>query len=225
MTCDICQDSRRVRLLRHHELQCAPTPAEEMMSVDMMYRDFDCPQCVPMVPYRKVRALKLVSEYDVDYGRRFQEPIKRSLAAVFGEFLLRKGLINFTTDESDRLSSGKIKIVAEMGTVTPANAEKAGALVEAVETDPPPLKTRLIQRQRQREKASEKARQAEAAAIARGQPSWIDRFDPVQSSEPIQFRASKSTAEKVRDVRESRESARDRFSGLELFQDEGENLV
>jgi hypothetical protein len=215
MKCDICQDSRRVRLIRHHELQCAPTPAEEMTSLDLMYREFDCPQCVPVVPYKRVRALKLVSEYDVDKARQFQEPIKRGLASVFGEYLLRKGLINFTTDESDRMSSGKIKIVAEMGAVTPANAEKAGALVEAVETDPPPLKTRLIQRMREREKA------------ARGIDEKLAVMEPwmgagIPQAEPVQFRASKTTAEKVRDVRESREGARDRFSGLELFQDNGE---
>jgi predicted RNA-binding Zn-ribbon protein involved in translation (DUF1610 family) len=182
--------------MRYHELQCAPTPAEEMVSLDQTYRDFDCPQCVPMVLYRKVRAVRVVSDYDVDRARKFQEPIKRGLAAVFGEYLFRKGLITFTADESERLSSGNIKIIAEMGIVNTKDAETAGAAVEAVETDPPPL-----------------------SPILQRQLTWTpDRLQP----EPVQFRRSKSTAEKVREVRESREGAQARFSGLELFQDDGE---
>jgi hypothetical protein len=208
--CDICQDSKRVRLVRH-QLQCAPTPAEEMVDVGHAYREFDCPQCVPTVPYQKVRALKLITEYDVEQARRFQEPIKRSLAAAFGQYLLRNGLINFTSDDSDRSMSGRTKIVAEMGAVTLANAEKAAALVEAVETDPPQLSAKLQQRARANAALREKLEVMEP---------WMGAGIP--QPEPVRFRASKSTAEKVRDVRESREGARDRFSGLELFQDNGE---
>jgi hypothetical protein len=169
-----------------------------MVSLDQGYREFDCPQCVPMVPYHKVRAVKVVSEYDVEYARRFEEPIKRSLAAIFGEYLLRKGLINFTTDDVDRLSNGQIRIVAEMGVVTVKNAEKAGAPVEAVETDAPQLPPKL---QRQ---------VSERLGL-----NVIPLPVPVAA-----FRASKTRAEKVREVREDREGARDRFSGLELFQDD-----
>ncbi len=203
MKCDICQDAKRVRLMRHHELECAPTPAEEMTMLDHVYREFDCPQCVPMVPYQKVRALKVVSDYDVEQARKFQEPIKRSLAAAFGEYLLRKGLISFTTDETDRMSNGEIKIIAEMGAVTVENAERAGAPVEKVETDAPPLSRKLTRQL------------AERAAIE----PWAPGVPMLP--EPAQFRRSKSTKEKAREIRESREGARARFSGLELY-DEGE---
>jgi hypothetical protein len=210
--CDICQGTGHVRLIRHRELQCAPTPAEEMIALDQMYRTFPCPQCVPMVPYRKVCANRVISEYDVDEARKFQEPIKRSLAAAFGVYLLRKGLISFTTDESERLSNGTIKIIAEMGAVAIENAEKAGASVDVVETDAPPLPAKL---QRQ---LAERASWAPDASRPPPKPWEPGRLQP----EPVTFRRSRSTAEKVRDVRESRESARDRFSGLELFQDDGE---
>ena len=203
MTCDICQDRKRVRLIRHRELVVSDNGGRDDFSItqidDEGFRDFPCPQCVPMVPYQKVRAAKVISEYDVDYVRRLQEPIKRSLAAAFGEYLLRNGLISFST-EADRLS-GKIRVVAEMGAVDPEDAETAGARVDAVETDAPRLSPKL---QRQLNEL----------------PSWAPSV--VLQPEPLQFRRSKSTAEKVREVRESREGARDRFSGLELFQDDGE---
>lgn len=199
--CDVCRGNRRIRVPRWRELECAMTPAEEMVSLDQSYREFDCPQCVPMVPYRRVRAHKLISEYDVDYAQRFQQPIQRSLAAAFGEYLLRKGLISFTTDDSDRLASGKIKIVAEMGAVLTKDAEKAGASVDAVETDAPALSPKL------RRQLTERL--------------GLDVDLDVVAS-PVPFRRSRSTAEKVRAVREDREGARDRFSGLELFQDDGD---
>jgi hypothetical protein len=59
-----------------------------------------------------------------------------------------------------------------------------------------------------------------AERVARLVEPWAPGA-PLQA-EPVQFRRSRSTAEKVREVRESREGARDRFSGLELFQDDGE---
>lgn len=78
------------------------------------YREFDCPQCVPMVAYRKVR--KLVSEVDVDTGRRLMEPVKRDLAAAFGRYLLHEGLIKFAVVElPDRL-----RVTAQMGCVLQA---------------------------------------------------------------------------------------------------------
>jgi len=129
-----------------------------MTMLDQVYREFDCPACVPMVPYRQVRALKVVSEYDAERARKFQEPItKRSLAAAFG------------------------------------------ALVEKVETDAPPLSNKLTRQLRER-----------------GEP-WDG---PPMEPPPVAFRRSRSTAEKIRAVREDREGARDRFSGLELYDEE-----
>jgi hypothetical protein len=94
-----------------------------------------------------------------------------------------------------------------MGAVAIENAERAGASVDMVEIDPPPLSKKL-------------QRQLGDRLEPRPRVWTPDRLQSEPA--PVQFRRSKSTAEKVRDVRESRESARDRFSGLELFQDDGE---
>jgi hypothetical protein len=152
MTCDVCQDTKRIRCVICKPLDVASYIDETPESA---YKEFDCPQCVPQVPYRRVRAMKIATAYDATEFGKYQMPIERGMAARFGEYLLREGLIRFTTSGSKDLGvmAEKITVTAHLGVVSRENVVKAGAVPEVATTKPPaiPLKTRnFTERERAR---------------------------------------------------------------------------
>lgn len=147
MTCIICRDSKRVRLPTYADVEVMQPEGLPEVS-DPGWREFDCPQCVPMVPYRKVRAKKLVTGYDPEYFGKFQMPIERSLAARFGEYLLREGLITFTQSGSKDFGTmaDKIVVTAHLGVVTKDDTVKAGAIPEVAASAAPKLPASVRER-------------------------------------------------------------------------------
>jgi hypothetical protein len=148
--CDICCDSKKIILPRNVGTNIIDQfDAPEMTRA---YQTFDCPQCVPMVPYRRVRATKIMTAYKAeDYGR-FQAPIERALAARFGEYLLREGLIKFTTTGSKDFGtmSDKITVTAHMGVVAPREVERAGATPEIALASAPPVPQNVMRQRNER---------------------------------------------------------------------------
>lgn len=151
MTCDICQGSKRIRVPRRSEMSVIDYDYrnDSVNAVsDTGWKEFDCPQCVSMVPYRRVRAMKLVTTYGAEEFGRLQVPIERSLAARFGEFLLREGLVRFSqrslTDLGDPTS--KIEVTAHLGVVSREDVVKSGAVPEIAVSKAPALPKRLLDR-------------------------------------------------------------------------------
>jgi len=105
-----------------------------------------------MVPFRRVRAMKVVTAYPAEYYGKFQMPIERSLAARFGEYLLREGLIRFTSTGSSDLGppSEKITVTAHLGVVTPKDAKKAGAVPEVAVAAAPAISQSITERQKRK---------------------------------------------------------------------------
>lgn len=108
-----------------------------------------------MVPYRRVRAMKVTTGYPAEEFARYQVPIERSLAARFGEYLMREGLIRFTSTGSLDLGAveNKITVTAHLGVVSATDVIKAGAEAEVATTARPPLPERLRLKARARKGA------------------------------------------------------------------------
>lgn len=148
--CDICNGSKRVRLPTTPEMTVLESPMNEIVSLPAAWKEFDCPQCVPMVPYRRVRAMKVATSYEAEQFGKYQMPIERGIAARFGEYLMREGLIRFTTSGSKDLGAmdSKITITAHLGIVTREDVAKAGAEPEIAMTAAPKAMMAKIERQR-----------------------------------------------------------------------------
>src|ERR1700730_16297673 len=92
--CDVCQGTMKLVVFTIPEEQnYVDQETGRTLPTQSEHKEFDCPQCVPKVPYRKVRALKVMSKYPAGAFGKYHVPIERSLAARFGEYLLRGGLV------------------------------------------------------------------------------------------------------------------------------------
>ena len=101
---------------------------------------------MPMVPYRKVRALKIVSSYGLTDFAKLQIPIERALADKFGQYLMKEGLLTFTTDYNpNNVDKSRITVTAHLGVVTKDNVARSGADAEVAFTQVP-----LTKEERQR---------------------------------------------------------------------------
>lgn len=146
MTCNVCSGNKRIRVPTYNGLDVIESG--DALPRPGLWEEFDCPKCVPMVPYRRVRATKVTTAYDAEYYGKFQMPIERSLAARFGEFLLREGLIKFTTTGSKDFGrmEDKIIVTAHLGVVSPDDVKRAGAVAEVATTAAPTLPERVRRR-------------------------------------------------------------------------------
>lgn len=192
--CDICNDDRRVRLPIYHQLSAIDMLSDNTPSYPQAsYRTFDCPQCLPVVPYRRVRAMKVATAYEAEEFGKFQVPIERAMAARFGEYLLREGLLKFTTDSLDDFTKSKVTVTAHLNVVSREDAKKAGAAEEVALISPPILSKKLTRQQQERVKVSPRA----------------TRWDP----SPAPWASAEPAAD---EFDEPKGALNARFSGLEL---------
>lgn len=192
MPCDICSGRKIVSLRVQSEVSAvdwlkddAPPDVAPSSS-----KQFPCPQCC-MVPFRQVRAMKVTTAYPAEVFGKMQMPIERGLAARFGEYLHREGLITFTTSGTKDLGpvTDKITVTAHLGVVTRADTRRAGAAEEVAMAPAPPLPSRL----RARLNVSERATR------------WVP---PILADEPV---------EQITDeFDEPKDALGARFSGLEI---------
>lgn len=135
MTCDVCQGSKRVRLPTYSDV--AVTSAPDVL--DPGWKEFDCPQCVPLVPYKRVRAMRVITAYPTEEFGRYQMPIERAMAARFGEYLLREGMIRFSQTGSKDFGTPaeKITVTAHLGVVSSEDTIRSGAVPEIATTAAP----------------------------------------------------------------------------------------
>jgi hypothetical protein len=196
MTCDICHGNKRIRLPTYPEMTVDPWFDDIPSVSDRGWKEFDCPQCTPMVPYRRVRALKVATAYEAEQFAKFQTPIERMLAARFGEYLMREGLIKFTTSGSTDFGrpSGKITITAHLGVVSREDVKRAEIIEEVALTGAPPLPKKLTRQEQERTKVSPRA-----VRWTPKPPPWPDADEPVTD-----------------EFDEPRGAISKRFSGLEI---------
>lgn len=143
MTCPYCLDNRKIMLpARSERLGVYPYDGGGMPSESLNYKQFDCPECTPMVPYTRVRAMKVVTSYSPEEYAKMQVPIERGLAARFGEYLMREGLIKFSATGSEDFgpAANKIRVSATLGVVSREDVKRVGAVEEeanaSVKLDP-----------------------------------------------------------------------------------------
>jgi len=152
--CDVCNDNKRIRLPTMRRLECTASQLDDtpISATDPGWKEFDCPQCVPLVPYRRVRALSLVTKYPADDFGKYQMPIERSLAARFGEYLLREGLLRFVHSGSADMGtpSDKITVTARLGVVSREDTLKSGAVPEVALAVSPKIPQKLTRQERDR---------------------------------------------------------------------------
>lgn len=203
MTCDICGGSKRVRLPVHRKLNVSAQFADlaDEDKIAETSREYDCPQCVKKVEYRRVKAVKIVQRVDaIDFGR-YQNPLERGLSQQFGTYLMKEGLIKFGV-EDDPADATRVFIAAAINIVTQANAKIAGAEEYVAETDAAPR----IPRRRG------------SVEITPGYSipgAW--------KSEPKQvFKPPQSRRERVREAAAKRSGITSRFSGIDLDGDDAE---
>lgn len=207
MTCEVCQGRGSVNLPLHREMAVVDkfddfsTPLSEGED----YRNYPCPECgksEKTVPYRRVRCVRVMHEADIaQLG--FAIPIQRSLAARFGEYLMKKGYVTFTTDRTtdDKLLE-RVRFIAEMGAVLPEDAVIAGAPLDESEAEM---------------KISAKLRDQMAGLGVRYR--WRPEVDinlDQEKTETFRPVRAKVTA---RSQRLARESQADRFSGIDFDDD------
>lgn len=169
---------------------------------------FPCPKC-RMVPYRKVVAKKVVSRVSIKEFGAMQVPIQRELARKFGEYLMREGLIWFTTDNTDEdFNAQMIEVVARLNVVDRNSGEVSGAerrmlSAEAEVAAPPGLLNQI-------------ARRKQGLSLREVNIFPVDEPEQVFKPEPKRL----TPRERVRADREKAEAMGNRFSGLELDGDE-----
>lgn len=189
-TCDVCQGGKVVRLATYQQLGVVSLDDDTSVA-DVGWKEFPCPQCVPMVPYKRVRAMKVAAAYPPEDFGRYQAPIERGLAARFGEYLMREGLIRFTTDALDDFKKDRITVTAHLGVVTRKDAEIAGAVPEVAFTAPPTLPRKLTRQERER------------ARVRPGAVAWTPN-------------AGVNITQDLEEDGDAKNAIADRFSGLEL---------
>jgi hypothetical protein len=84
-----------------------------------------------------VRATKVVAQYEPEDFAKFQVPIERELASKFGQYLLREGLIRFSTDSMKDYSRTAITVTAHLGVVSNKDVKTAEATPEVALTRAP----------------------------------------------------------------------------------------
>jgi hypothetical protein len=157
-----------------------------------------------------VRALKIISAVDaVDFGR-FQMPMQRKLAAQFGEYLMREGLIWFTTDNLDgpaAFNRQTVEVSARCNVVSREGGEVSGAEGRMEAADAELTTPQKILNQMARRKQGLPIRDGVRVVVIE-EPEEI--FKPEGSRKP------KGRRDRVREDRERAEAMGNRFSGLEL---------
>lgn len=204
MACKVCGGERKIRLPFHDRLLPNAYEADEVaQSARAEYGTYDCPQCVPMVPYRRVRAKKITAAVDaVDFGK-FQVPIQRQLAQKFGEFLLREGLIWFTSDNLDDGPGSwrqTIEVTARCNVVDRTGGEVSGAEARMEVAEAEVTAPRKILNEIERRKLG---------LPVRAEVVFTPERDFVR-------RKPKTKRDIMAAQREDAEAMADRFSGLEL---------
>ncbi len=214
-TCDICEGTKRIRLPRRIDLDMVDQFLDDPTAGKVMetpYREFDCPQCTKLVPFRRVRAVRVVAKTDFANFGKYQNPIERGLAQQFGAYLHREGLIKFSASNlaDDKGLTDNIDVAAEINVVVPADARDAEVLVVA--TDPPPLPRKLSRQEEERQ------RRIRGVEITTGYSAEPVPWSPqVFKPEP----APKSRRERLEEARSVRSGITDRFAGLDLGDFEG----
>lgn len=200
MTCNICRGNKRVRMPTYAEAVVISGDGGRddfaLSEADPGWEEFDCPKCTPMVPYRRVRATKVTTAYPAEEYGKFQVPIERGMAARFGEYLLREGLIRFTTKGSTDFGvpTSKITITAHLGVVSREDVAKSGAVPE-VALSPAPKVADKLARQR-----AERLKRVSARAVPWEPKPWDDApLEPVTD-----------------EFDEPKDAIAGRFSGLEI---------
>lgn len=132
MPCKVCRGSKQITLPLYEQIDPSVTNSTKV---------FACPECVPTVPYKRVRAMKVTTAYPAEEFGRLQVPIERGMAARFGEYLMREGLIKFTTKGSADFGvpAEKITITAHLGVVSATDVVRAGAEPEIARTSAPSI--------------------------------------------------------------------------------------
>jgi hypothetical protein len=203
LRCDICGGSKQVTLpIRFASItmdQSDPTALEENS------RQFDCPQCVKTVPYRRVRALRCVTKVAYEQFGKYQNPVERGLAEKFGAYLMKEGLIKFGASNLDDFTQTMVQVSAEIAVVTQANAKIAGAQVLEAEADAPEIPANVLYRRKRAE-----------VEITPG-------YDLPEPWEPRVFGTPKTKKEKIEEIRNVRAGITSRFSGLDLGEFNGED--
>lgn len=207
--CPICCGSKRVRLPMTRELSL-----DEMIGGDSIpdtmpeaWREYDCPECVKLVPFKRVRAVKIIAKVMYDQFGKFQNPIERTLAQQFGAYLQKEGLIKFGADNLDRpdIAGDMIEVSATINIVAPANA--VGAPVLEASTEPPPLPKRLTREQQERLKRG----------VAPGYNADPVAWQPQVFKPPT---PPKTKREALQEIRDARAGLDDRFSGIDFGESE-----
>lgn len=210
--CPICRGQGRVTLPLYEPLTVLDY--EQTASVPRaQFETFDCPKCTKVVPYKRVRATKVISMVDAVEFAKFQVPMQRQLAARFGEYLLREGLIWFTTDNLDGNRNVMVEVSARCNVVDRLSGEMAGAESRMGVTVADVAAPENIKRQIARRKAGQSLREVNITAL---EP---DDFVPEKIFEPESQVRRPSPRDKLRASREKVEAMGDRFSGLELDDD------
>lgn len=160
-------------------------------------RPFDCPQCVKKVPYRRVKAVKIVQKVDAQDFGKYQNPIERGLAQQFGTYMMREGLIKFGM-EDDPADGSRVFVVAAINIVSQKDARIAGAEEYVAETDATPK-------------------------LPRNRRPWRDPVEITSgytmpwSPEPAQvFKPPQSRRERIREAAEKVAGVNNRFNGIDL---------
>jgi hypothetical protein len=179
--------------------------------IDEPSREFDCPQCTKAVPFRRVRAVRIISKVEAEQFGKYQNPIERGLARQFGEYLMKEGLIRFGMNDE---TASMVSVNAEINIVTPTIARLAGVKPAEfeVEVDPPPLPARIRNR----------------VEITAGYDLPGDKpipFPPAKPDttmawEPRVFTKPETKKEALRKAVEQRAAMNNRFSGIDLGDDD-----
>jgi len=206
MACKVCGGERKIRLPFHDRLLPNAYEADEVAQIaNVDYGTYDCPQCVPMVPYRRVKAKKVTAIVDaVEFGK-FQMPLQRQLAAKFGEFLLREGLIWFTTDNVDDGPGSwrkNIEVTARCNMVDRTGGEVSGAEARMEVAEAELTAPRKVLNEIERRKLGLPIR--EKAEVV-----FVPEYEFVRQK-------PKTKRDMLAAQREDAEAMADRFSGLEL---------
>lgn len=192
--CDVCRGEKTIRVATWPQMEASPyDDGDKAFASDLAWKEFPCPQCC-MVPFRQVRAMKVTTAYPAEVFSKAQMPIERGLAARFGEYLYREGLIRFSTEGSADFgpAKDKIAVTAHLGVVTPADVKRAGVAAEVALTAAPPLPGSI-------------RRRIKVGADAR---VWKPERNEVEVSWPVEPLTD--------EFDEPKDALANRFSGLEI---------
>lgn len=120
--CPVCCGSRKI-LIPLQRMADAVVAAEDAWkmpaAIERTSREYPCPECGDYAPFDRLTVVKEIRDEPQEIMGEARESIRRGMAALLGDYMLRHNLIAFEERAADRNGYPVVETRARVGVVAP----------------------------------------------------------------------------------------------------------